>query len=366
MSSERRRYNNLDGIRSLAAIGVICMHVRANIGFEIRGGAVSNYVVNQLIASMGRFVQLFFILSAFSMCCGYYEKIRNGEISLNDFYSRRYRRILPFFALLVFLDLAVSLVFGGGISVGSLYEAFTDLTLMFGLFPASDITVIGVGWTLGVIFGFYILFPFYVFLIWSRKRAWFSLALTVAICYVCEVYFTVNGIAVRANSVHWICYFVAGGLCYLYRDEIGALYARLGRTWGTIAGLMLAIIGLYVALLLEIPELGALTTVISTLVRLAGFSLVPISAMGFETRIWNNPISRFVSGVSLEIYIAHMMIFRIIEKAGLTDIAGESLLPYAICCIGTVGGALIFAAAFQYVEKMVKFRCNKKRAGLMM
>lgn len=33
-----QRYNNLDGIRSLAAIGVICMHVRANIGFEIGGG----------------------------------------------------------------------------------------------------------------------------------------------------------------------------------------------------------------------------------------------------------------------------------------------------------------------------------------
>jgi len=33
-----RRYNNLDGLRTLAAIGVICMHIRANIGSEISGG----------------------------------------------------------------------------------------------------------------------------------------------------------------------------------------------------------------------------------------------------------------------------------------------------------------------------------------
>lgn len=28
-----RKYNNLDGLRTLAAIGVICMHIRANIGY---------------------------------------------------------------------------------------------------------------------------------------------------------------------------------------------------------------------------------------------------------------------------------------------------------------------------------------------
>lgn len=35
-----RKYNNLDGLRSLAALGVLCMHVSTNIGYEIIGGGV--------------------------------------------------------------------------------------------------------------------------------------------------------------------------------------------------------------------------------------------------------------------------------------------------------------------------------------
>ncbi len=33
-----RKYNNLDGLRTLAAVGVVCMHVLTNIGFKVSGG----------------------------------------------------------------------------------------------------------------------------------------------------------------------------------------------------------------------------------------------------------------------------------------------------------------------------------------
>lgn len=33
-----KRYNNLDALRTIAAIGVVCMHIRANIGFDVIGG----------------------------------------------------------------------------------------------------------------------------------------------------------------------------------------------------------------------------------------------------------------------------------------------------------------------------------------
>lgn len=54
-----QRYNNLDGIRSLAATGIICMHIRANIGYSISAEGIMNYVINNLIAGMGSFVSLF-------------------------------------------------------------------------------------------------------------------------------------------------------------------------------------------------------------------------------------------------------------------------------------------------------------------
>ncbi|MCD8080050.1 MAG: acyltransferase family protein [Bacteroides sp.] len=289
-----QRYNNLDGLRTLASIGVICMHVRANIGFEISGadcpktqislfesttccameeaeslhvvpqeteirvfgqlgGGILDYLINTLIAQMGGFVQLFYILSGFSMCCGYYEKIKNNQISLNKFYSRRYEKILPFFTLLVLIDLAVGLLLDGGISLGSLAEAFADLTLMFGFYTTSGMSVIGVGWTLGIIFGFYILFPFFVYLIWDKKRAWFSLLLTNVIYLLCVEYFQSGS----SLTFRWMCYFVLGGLIYLYKDSIGRFFAN--KTW---LGLVFIIAGFGIVYMIPFSGTGALETVI--------------------------------------------------------------------------------------------------------
>lgn len=347
------RYNNLNGIRALAAIGVICMHVKTNIGYEVAGGSVANYVINQWIGAMGSFVQLFFVISGFSMCCGYYEKIKNREIDPNGFYSRRYAKILPFFALLVIIDLAVGLLFDGGIRAGSIYEAFAELTLMFGLMPPFDITIIGVGWTLGVIFGFYILFPFFVFLLWNKRRAWFSLLLMLVINYLCGIYFLVDGAGVAANTMRWLCYFVMGGLIYLYKDAIGAAYQKAGKKAGTAVGLVLVLAGLVIVYGLDNPARGDMAVLVDLIKGTLGYTLVVAGAIGFETVIWNNPVSRHISNVSLEIYIAHMLVFRVIEKLGLTRLAGEGVLSYILVCIGTIVGVLLFVNIYLLIEKKV-------------
>ena len=98
----KERYENLDGFRALAAIGIILMHVRANGNFGISG-----FVYDSVIASFTNLTFLFMLLSAFSMCCGYYEKFRSGNIIIEQFYKRRYDRIWPYFALLCTIELIV-------------------------------------------------------------------------------------------------------------------------------------------------------------------------------------------------------------------------------------------------------------------
>lgn len=287
------------------------------------------------------------------MCCGYYEKIKNNQISLYKFYSRRYVKILPFFTLLVLMDLAVSMVFDGGIGTSNIYEAFADLTLLFGFLPASDITVIGVGWTLGVIFGFYILFPFFVYLLWNKKRAWLSLVITTALNYVCTVYFTVDGEAVECNVLRYLCYFIAGGIIYLYRDEISGLIKN------GLLGILITLLGFALVFMVENPVSGLVGPLIGTLKRMLGYTFMVAGALCAETKLWSNPVSKFISGVSLEIYLAHMMVFRVIEKLGMTTIAGGSVVSYVIACIGTIGGALIFAIVYQYAEGIIKKKVVK-------
>lgn len=139
---KKEHYGALDGIRTYAAVGIVLMHVLANMVIK----PSDNYLTNTIIPYFTNFTFLFMMVSAFSISCGYYEKIKNHVLAPNDFYVRRYKRILPFFAIIVFLDLVWERSFN------SLCEGFADLTLCFGLYPNAEIKVIGVGWFIGLIF----------------------------------------------------------------------------------------------------------------------------------------------------------------------------------------------------------------------
>ena len=182
------------------------MYIAANNDYEISG-----FVYDNLIGSFGNFVFLFMVISSFGMCSGYYDTILNNKLSLSLFYAKRFKKVLPFFSILVILDVCLSP------SLNSLYEAFADLTLLFGFLSGTkEISVIGVGWFLGLIFVFYVSFPFFCVLIENRKRAWFAFAISLIYNFVCTQYFDVG----RGNILYSSCYFIAGGLIYLYLDKI--------------------------------------------------------------------------------------------------------------------------------------------------
>lgn len=175
---KKEYYGAIDGLRTIACIGIVLMHMEANNSYSISG-----FIYDSMIPSFTNFVFLFMIVSAFGMCCGYYEKVINKKISFNDFYGNRFKKILPFFGLLVLLDIVMSP------SIDALYEAFADLTLLFGfLSGVGNITVIGVGWFLGLIFVFYICFPFFCVLLQSKRRAWMAFVISLIYNWLGEIF----------------------------------------------------------------------------------------------------------------------------------------------------------------------------------
>lgn len=200
----RKHYDAIDGLRTIACFGIVMMHVQANNDYDISG-----FVYDKLLASFTNFVFLFMVISAFGMCCGYLDKVLNNQISLETFYFKRYSKILPFFAFLVLIDIVMFP------SKAALIEGFANVTLLFGLFP-NDISVIGVGWFLGLIFAFYLIFPFYCVLIKNKKRAWAAFIISFVLNYVGGSYFNIG----KTNVIYCLCYLIAGGLIYLYRKEL--------------------------------------------------------------------------------------------------------------------------------------------------
>ena len=218
MDTKVDRYEGIDGLKACAIIGIALMHILTNGEYRMGG-----FVFERMIPSVTNLVFLFMMVSGFGMCCGYYQKFKDQKIGVVDFYKKRYRKIWPYFALLCVLDFVMSP------SKSALYEVFANLTLCQGLLPNMNISVIGVSWTLAVIFVFYLLFPFFCFLLENKKRAWLAFICAVIYNFVCSTYFfkeshiadraAVN-FSARTNILYCAVYFIAGGLIFLYRKEL--------------------------------------------------------------------------------------------------------------------------------------------------
>ncbi len=312
------RYNNLDGIRAIAAIGIVMMHVRGNLGIKIDG-----YLYNTVIYQLGYLAFLFMCISAFSMCCGYYEKIMENKISVVDFYKKRYMRILPFFLILVLLDVIY------GFSIDTLMEGIASLTLCFSLLPNSTMSVIGVAWTLGVIFVFYLLFPFFCFLVSTKKRAIAITFIALLMHVMCRCYFFDSNHVVESfnrdsNIMFCGIYFMIGGLIFKYRTEIFDFVKRYA------AVCTVGMIGLTIVLFVFVEDFSIKTIGI--------FSLWMCYSIGPERKILSNKIMKSISNISMEIYLSHMVVFKIVNK-GIHNLNINGIIRYILCVVIVVAGA---------------------------
>lgn len=330
-NSGKIRYDKIDGLRAFSAIGIVLMHVLANGGYELDG-----FVFDRLIPSFTDLVFLFMVISGFSMCCGYYDKIANAEITPAQFYSKRIKKVWPFFALLCLLDFAISP------SLDSLYETFANLTLCFGLLSEFKFSVIGVGWFLGVVFVFYLLFPFFCFLLSNKRRAWLSFAAALVMNYLCVTYFGV----VRRSFVFCAVFFFAGGLIYLYRKALRRFAERYG---------VLLLLGIGAAAVLYYAA-GAYVPIMVVLFGL--MTVYGLKPARHQRSVLSNPITKKLSSIGLEIYLSQMVIFRAIEKLGLMHLASSDIVSYVIAVAGTLLGTIIFAYSMQKLISLLSNRMN--------
>lgn len=141
-TSDRKYYQGLDALRVFSAIAILMMHVKANSSYQISG-----FVYSRLIPSFADLVFLFMAISPFFLCNGYYYKVIKNQFSAISFYKNRYGKILTFFLILIIIDLLHEH------SLPALIESITNITCLYGLLPnCSSITVIVVGWFIGVAF----------------------------------------------------------------------------------------------------------------------------------------------------------------------------------------------------------------------
>ena len=334
MATKADRYEGIDGLKAYAIIGIALMHVLSNGKYELGG-----FVFGKLIPNFTNLVFLFMMVSGFGMCCGYYQKIIDRKISVEEFYSKRYIKIWPYFALLCALDFVISP------SKNSLYEVFANLTLCQGLLPNANISVIGVSWTLAVIFVFYMLFPFFCFLLGNKKRAWGVVVAALIFNFVSSTYFNAG----RKNIVYDAIYFIAGGLIFLYRKEL----AEFAQKHKVVAGaILLAATVAYFAL-------GS-----STLTMLFFCVIALVYTLGCNRGgVLVNPVAKFLGGICFEIYLCHMVIYRVLEKLHLIHLFGNGLLAYIFTAVAVICGSVVFSVCAKWFLNKIEILIVNRRVN---
>nr|WP_297705747.1 acyltransferase [uncultured Butyrivibrio sp.] len=299
----KRRYEAIDGLRAFACMGIVAMHVFANASYELNG-----FWFKTFIPSLSNLVFLFMTISAFGMCCGYYKQIIDRELDVVSFYRKRYVKILPFFMFLCVL------AFFMRPSLNSAYEVFANLTLLFGFIPNANISIIGVGWFLGVVFAFYIFFPFFCFLLADKKRAWIAFFASYFMNYLCRNHFEVG----RKSIVYCFVYFMAGGLIYLYREWLTKV-ARY--RWIFIVAAIISVITFWET---EGPDF---------LMVFFNSAILAYAICSDRTGILDNKFTHLVGKISFEVYLSHMVVFRLAQKMHLLSLSNNAYISFFIAFI---------------------------------
>ena len=306
------------------------MHVQANMAIK----PSVNVLTSDVIPWFTNFTLLFMIISAFSMCCGYYERVKTGTITPAKFYAKRYHRTWPFFAMMVVISFVMEP------SWSTFCQSFADLTMCFNLLPNPNIEVIGVGWFLGTVFTFYMLFPFFTFLLDNKKRGWMVMLLSLVFCYITITYFGTPDFVVKpidkVNIIYSAPFFIVGGMIFLYRHGI--------KSWAAKHWVITLALCLILSVLRFVIDIKSLFILPDLLV----FAAWLIYAIGSKDAVLNNRVVRYLSGISMEIYLCHMMFYRVASMLHLDKFIKQCDLLYIATCVATLIGAICFSHVMKY------------------
>ena len=143
----------------------------------------------------------------------------------------------------------------------------------------------------------------------------------------------------RENILYSAVFFMAGGLIYLYRDEL------------IVAVVFLAITASAYYFLSQNDLVMAVFSV-----------AIIIFAITTNGKLGENKLLKILSSISFEVYLSHMMIYRVLEKLKINHMFGLNSISYGVTAVLTLAGAIAFSCIAKVVlEKFII--CMKERVN---
>lgn len=320
---DNAKIKGIAGIKGVASIAIVAFHVWAIFGF-----AGESYVLDKVVGNFDSMVRLFFILSSFGIFYGYANKFEEGNLDFQVFLSKRYLKIAPAFYVIACVHLVINLIQGQGELKFSVISA---ILLVFGLLPYGQESIVWGGWSIGIEWVFYLLFPVFAVLMKKRKIFYTVGLFSLAEMLLYDPIMQANGIVnSHINFVRYIPYFLAGIIIYQKVDRISASKHYF------------ILIGAFVLSLF-------LWDKNRDIAMLMCFSVILISVIKRDGIIFNNRMFKSLGKISYEIYLIHPLFIRIFVQFGISEVffrlnvnmRHKFLMIYLVILIGTIICAFI-------------------------
>ncbi|UXU07945.1 MULTISPECIES: acyltransferase family protein [Agrobacterium] len=344
-STKKNRILGLDALRGFAALAILVYHCNALLKLHNWPGYT---------AYLSLAVQIFFGLSAFSLCYGYQGGLKTRD-QFYTFWRRRFFRIAPLFYAMILWFVLRCLWMGWNLPS---YEVFLlNLTFLFPIFPGLHESLVAAGWSLGIEMFFYATFPLLVTYLTNLRRALTFFALAVLLQSIAGyLLFKEN----FSSNFHWMAFpvqfpfFIAGIVVFHIYQQLDGLrsHHRMQVAIGTAALAVILIWGGIRFGFFEIrfagwpgvrPLMGYLLSMI-----ILSFALQPFAVLV------NRP-TVFLGEISYGLYLIHPPVIGMVG-ARLRDLliaegfSGWSVSIPVIVCVFAVTTA-ISALSYQFLER---------------
>lgn len=339
------RYPGFDALRGVCAAGVALYHV-------LYWSAAADYAI------WGRyFVNFFFVVSGASIYSGYAARIAAGY-PLTRYCIARYARIVPLF--LAALTVQIFFVaLGGNADRDLLLKGILNVSLLFGFAAPGATSLLDGGWTLGVEFVFYLLFPLIPLALGARRLVpAMCVALALQVAFVSFLaprdLITDDNWSLYASPAAFGFYFICG--CYI--GERLRQPAALRPAWSSLLAvtsfLGFAALGVVAA---DHPHVTGLTG--AALSCLVGVSVYCWGRMSMQGTL--RTLAALSGSASYGVYLLHPIVHAVLQRTVWTPTTSvlarvASLLP------------LTFALALvidRFFEKPLRRAIQSRFAGRM-
>lgn len=92
-----------------------------------------------------------------------------------------------------------------------------------------------------------------------------------------------------------------------------------------------------------------------------------IYTLGCNRGVLVNPVAKFIGSISFEIYLCHMVIYRVLEKLYLVHPFGNGLPSYIFTAVAVICGSVVFSVCAKWfinkIEMFLKDRVNNRRVN---